>query len=242
MAIEESIRKLLNPDDGRNYGRHHLKNFLEKNATRIVDILDLGAGKGEDLEIVKSIILDSRINACEWDKDNCKKLESLGAVVFQCNLERDLLPYGDGKFDLIIADQIFEHVKDIFWFSHEISRTLKIGGHLYIAVPNLASFHNRILLLFGHQPTCNYSIGPHVRVYTVGDLKNFFGSESTPVWELISVGGANFYPFPKPFSTLLGKVFPKSAVGSVLIFKKVSSYNGHFLDLPRGLETNFFVG
>jgi SAM-dependent methyltransferase len=242
MKIEESTRKLLNPYDGRNYGRHHLKNFLGKNASRIVDVLDIGAGNGEDLAIVKSIIADSRIKACEWDKENCKKLESLGAEVFQCDLERDRLPYGDSKFDLIIADQIFEHIKDVFWLTHELSRTLKVGGHLYIAVPNLASFHNRILLLFGHQPTCNYSVGPHVRGFTVGDLKKFFGSGSANVWKLVSVKGANFYPFPKPFSTLLAKAFPKAAVGSVLIFEKVRSYNGHFLDLPKGLETNFFVG
>ena len=240
--IDITIRKLLKPYDGRNYGRHHLRNFLEKNALRIVDVLDIGAGNGEDLAIVKSIIADSRIKACEWDIENCEKLESFGAEVFQCDLERDLLPYGDSKFDLIIADQIFEHIKDVFWVTHEVSRTLKVGGYLYIAVPNLASFHNRILLLFGHQPTCNYSNGPHVRVFTVGDLKKFFGSGSDGVWKLVSVGGANFYPFPKPFSTLLAKAFPRAAVGSVLIFEKVRSYNGHFLDLPKGLETNFFVG
>jgi ubiquinone/menaquinone biosynthesis C-methylase UbiE len=132
MNIEESIRKLLNPFDGRNYGRHHLKNFLDENASKIVDVLDIGAGNGEDLSIVQSIIAGSRIRACEWDKENCKKLESLGAEVFQCDLERDRLPYGDSKFDLIIADQIFEHIKDIFWVTHEVSRTLKVGGGICI--------------------------------------------------------------------------------------------------------------
>ncbi len=242
MKIEESIRRLLKPYDGRNYGRHHLNNFVAKNASRIVDVLDIGAGKGEDLEIVKREIPDCRIVACEWNMENCKKIESLGAKAFQCDLERDNLPFEDSKFDLIIADQIFEHLKDIFWVSHEVSRTLTVGGFLYIAVPNLASFHNRVLLLFGHQPTCNYSVGPHVRGYTVADLEKFFSSGPNKVWELVSVKGANFYPFPKPFSTVLARLFPKAAVGSVLVFKKVSSYNGHFLDLPKGLETNFFVG
>ena len=242
MGIEDSIRKVLNPYDGRNYGRNHLTNFLIKNGSEIFEVLDIGAGKGEDLRIVRSEIEDSRLAACEWDEQNCKELESLGAVVFRCDLERESLPYEDSKFDLIIADQIFEHIKDIFWVTHEVSRTLKIGGYFYLAVPNLASLHNRILLLFGKQPTCNYSVGPHVRVFTVGDLEKFFKSGQNNVWELIVVKGANFYPFPKPLSSLMAKLFPRAAVGSILIFKKVNKYNGHFLDLPKGLETNFYVG
>jgi SAM-dependent methyltransferase len=241
MKIEELIRKALNPYDGRNYGRHHLKDFLIKNSSKIVDVLDIGAGGGEDLRIVKLEIEASNLFACEWDAQNCKKLESLGVEVFQCDLEREHLPYEDKKFDLIIADQIYEHVKDIFWISHEVSRTLKVGGFLYLAVPNLASFHNRILLLFGKQPTCNYSLGPHVRVFTVGDLEKFFKSGDN-VWELVSVKGANWYPFPKPLSSLLAKFFPKAAVGSIIVFKKISDYDRHFLDLPKGLETIFYVG
>lgn len=242
MGIEKTFRKLLNPEDGKNFGRHHLKNFLNGDGSGIVDVLDIGAGKGGDLMIVKSEIENTRMVACEWDQENCKKLESLGATVFQCDLERERLPYEDSKFDLIIADQIYEHIKEIFWVSHEVSRSLKVGGYLYIAVPNLASLHNRILVFFGHQPTCNYSLGPHVRVFTVKDLKKFFESGQNNVFQLISVAGSNFYPFPKPISSILAKLFPRLAVGSVLIFKKVSTYEGHFLELPKGLETNFYVG
>lgn len=242
MEIEDAIRKILNPYDSRNYGRHNLRRFLRKGNSSLANVLDIGAGKGEDLMIVKSEATDSQIFAGEWDPSNCKKLISMGAEVFQCDLERDLLPFEDEKFDLVIADQIFEHMKDIFWVSHEVSRTLKVGGFLYISVPNLASFHNRVLLMFGKQPTCNYSVGPHVRVFTVGDLNKFIKAGNPGGWELHSVGGSNWYPFPKPISTILARLFPKAAVGITVIFKKTQVYEGQFLSLPKGLETNFYVG
>jgi SAM-dependent methyltransferase len=242
MNFEESIRKILSPDDQRNYGRQNLKNFMKMNSTLVMDVLDVGAGKGEDLSIVRSKVKESRLFAGEWDERNCRKLASMGVQIFQCDLERDQLPYDDEKFDLVIADQIFEHIKDIFWLSHEITRTLKTDGFLYISVPNLASFHNRILLMFGRQPTCNYSVGPHVRVFTVGDLEKFIKSGNPNGWKLISVSGANWYPFPRPISSILAKLIPRAAVGITLIFQKTMPYQGNFLELPKGLETNFYVG
>jgi len=242
VEFEAAVRKILNPDDSRNYGRHNLRRFVAKNSATLSNVLDIGAGKGEDLSIVKSEVADCSLFAGEWDSDNCKKLVSLGSEVFQCDLERDLLPFGDEKFDLIIADQIYEHMKEIFWVSHEVSRTLKVGGFLYISVPNLASFHNRVLLVFGKQPTCNYTIGPHVRAFTVSDLNKFINAGNPNGWELQSVGGSNWYPFPRPISTILARLFPKAAVGITLIFKKTKGYDGKFLSLPKGLETNFYVG
>jgi SAM-dependent methyltransferase len=200
-----------------------LKRFAKANASGLTYVLDVGAGGGEDLSIVRGEISDSNLHACEWDVNNCRKLRSMGAQVFQCDLERDQLPYGDEEFDLIIADQIYEHIKDIFWLSHEISRILKVGGFLYISVPNLASFHNRVLLMFGKQPTSNYSVGPHVRVFTVGDLDKFIKAGNPDGWELHGIGGSNWYPFPKPISTVLARLFPKAAVGITVIFSEGNS-------------------
>ena len=38
------------------------------------------------------------------------------------NIERDDLPLADGQADLIIANQVLEHTKEIFWIFHEVSR------------------------------------------------------------------------------------------------------------------------
>ena len=53
----------------------------------------------------------------------------------------------------MIANQILEHTKEVFWIWHEIARVLAPQGQLILGVPNLASAHNRLLLLLGRQPT-----------------------------------------------------------------------------------------
>ena len=73
------------------------------------------------------------------------------------NIERQSLPLEKETADLIIANQILEHTKEIYWINHEIFRVLKVGGYLYLGVPNILSFHNRILGIFGVHPTCSKS-------------------------------------------------------------------------------------
>jgi len=66
----------------------------------------------------------------------------------------------------------------------EISRVLKTGGHLYLAMPNLARLSNRVKLLLGMQiyssidalflqlsPKTNMIVGIHWREYTMDETK-----------------------------------------------------------------------
>ena len=86
------------------------------------------------------------------------------------DLEKDIFPYDNDFFDVIIVNQILEHTKELFWIFHEATRVLTVGGKLIIGVPNLASLHNRILLLTGQHPTPIKSSSPHVRGFTRPDL------------------------------------------------------------------------
>ena len=74
--------------------------------------------------------------------------------MFVVDIERNSLPFANEPLQVILSNQTLEHVKEIFWIFHEVSRVLKTNGYLIIAVPNLASLHNRLLLLLGMQPSC----------------------------------------------------------------------------------------
>jgi len=78
---------------------------------------------------------------------NVKHAQQQGIVVHSLDIERDRFPYADASVDLIVANQIIEHTKEIFFIFSEISRVLKTGGLAIIGVPNLGSLHNRIALL-----------------------------------------------------------------------------------------------
>ncbi len=73
-----------------------------------------------------------------------------GVDYFGVNLRDGKLPFGDSAFDAVIACEVFEH----FNFNPlpvlaEISRVLKDGGWLYLAMPNQAHLRSRIKAMLG---------------------------------------------------------------------------------------------
>lgn len=232
-------------DRSLNYGRDQIKKFITKALiNKNNKILDIGAGRGHDLLNSRAVDPTTELHGIEIYKAYADELRHNNITVHSLDIEHDKFPIADESFDIVIANQILEHVKDIFWILHEISRILKINGHLIIGVPNLASFHNRLLLLFGKQPSCIQNNSAHVRGYTKCDLLNLLDSCFKDGYKLELFGGSNFYPLPARLAKPLAKIFPNFAWSIFLMFKKKKSYLGQFLEFPvnNKLETNFYVG
>jgi SAM-dependent methyltransferase len=222
-----------------NRGREVIEKFICELSYE--KVLDLGAGEGADLKIALRKNPQAKAYAIENYPPFLEKLRNKKIESFNLNLENSVLPFQDEEIDLIIINQVLEHTKEIFWIFHEMSRTLRKNGHIIIGVPNLASLHNRILLLFGEQPSCIFLDSAHLRGFTKGDLERFAGIGNL---KLKRVTGSNFYPFPPLIANFLSKIFPSLSVGIFLIFQKNKKYNQEYLNFPTNnkLETNFFVG
>lgn len=93
------------------------------------------------------------------------------------DVEEGLPFFKSNSIDFIICGEIIEHIVDTDFLLSEIYRVLKKGGKLLLTTPNLASWINRIRLLFGKQPYyCENRLrlgidAGHVRNYTYSDLK-----------------------------------------------------------------------
>ena len=146
--------------------------------------------------------------------------------------------------DLIVANQILEHTKEIFWILHESTRILRTGGHILVGVPNLASLHNRLLLMAGRQPTCIQTASAHVRGFTRFDFLAFLNSCFPSGYSFVGWKGSNFYPFPGPIAKPLAEMLPGMAYSIFILIKKERPYDNSFIEFPRhkGLETNYFLG
>jgi SAM-dependent methyltransferase len=229
-------------DRSLNYGRHHIRRFL-RHAGELRTVLDLGAGHGDDLLLARDVSPESALHAVEVYPPYAAELAAQGITVHALNIERDVLPFRDASVDVVIMNQILEHVKEVFWISHEITRVLTVGGSLIIGVPNLAALHNRLLLLAGKQPTPLKNYSAHVRGWSKDDIRKFF-AECYSGYVLRDFGGANFYPFPPLLARPLAAMFPNLAWGIFMRWEKTQTYSREFLDYPlsRKLETNFFVG
>jgi len=230
-------------DRSLNYGRHHINDFVGS-CGQLSRVLDVGAGSGIDLEIVRKKSPNAELYAIEAFTIFLERLQEKSIDACAIDIEHAPFPFEDEFFDLIIANQVLEHLKEIYWTLDNISRKLSVNGHLIIGVPNLASMHNRILLALGRQPTSIQNNSGHIRGYTKLDLINLLECGFPSGYKLIAFGGSNYYPFPKIIAQPLAKIFPGSAWGIFFLLKKVRPYEGSFLKYPidKMLNTNFFVG
>lgn len=228
-------------DHTETYGPHIIEELV-KSLQNVETVAELGAGSGRDLQIVRRLHPDAKLIAIE--SIYASWLEGKADVIEAVNIERDRLPLADEEADLILANQVLEHTKEVFWIFHEISRSLKIGGHFLFGVPNICSLHNRILLPLGVQPTQHKICSAHVRPFSKADTVKFLNSCFPGGYELVAFRGSQFYPFPRALARPLANVFPTLAFTIFFMLRKVRGYNGEFAAYPQRarLETNFWTG
>ena len=85
-----------------------------------------------------------------------------------CNVEKDIFPFNDETFDMVICTEVLEHlIQDPGHMMYEINRVLKPGGFLILTTPN-ALFWKVIhkLIFFGnHEHYSKYGVyGRHNRL------------------------------------------------------------------------------
>lgn len=229
-------------DHEETYGPRVIKKYLEQ-INCIGSAVDIGAGTGRDLGFVKDRCNEASLHAIECRPDNISNLETKRIKTYPVNIEIERLPFDNESIDLVICNQILEHTKEIFWILHEITRTLKTGGHLIVGVPNVASLHNRIGLLLGKHPTQAKTCSAHIRCFSKNDFLLFLRECVGDGYSLKSFDGSQFYPFPPLLAQPLARFFPGMAFSVFFLLQKTTEYNGSFLDYPvkANLATNFKV-
>jgi SAM-dependent methyltransferase len=222
-----------------NYGRHLIGQYVSE-IDECATVLDLGPGSGDDLLICRDRFPAALLIGVESHEPYVFHLESLDIKVITLNIERGTLPLEDGSVDVIILNQILEHIKEVFWVLHECSRVLKKGGTLIVGVPNLAAWHNRLILLLGVQPPAIASLSCHVRGFTGGDLAQLLQSGGLNVEQRLSAG---FYPFPPFIARLLAKLLPNLGWSIHMLARKNTEYHDEFLRVAKKFtETQFYLG
>jgi SAM-dependent methyltransferase len=101
--------------------------------------------------------------------------------------DSEQLPFRPGSFDLILLNEVIEHVLDDRETVRECLRALKAGGLLVVFAPNRGypfethGIYWRGKYRFGNYPFVNYLPGvvrdrlvPHARVYSAGDIREVF--------------------------------------------------------------------
>lgn len=110
--------------------------------TNAQEVLDYGAGRGmfwsEDKSEYRRRLRDlrntgARVTACDIDNAVLSHPCSDHQVLIE---PKTTLPFEDGRFDVIVSENTFEHIEDAEHAASELYRVLKPGGYLCARTPN----------------------------------------------------------------------------------------------------------
>lgn len=99
--------------------------------------LDYGCGDGEMLQAIRAAGVDCVGAEVFYAASNARQMAEekglLNSLIFEVVDGR--IPFPDHSFDLVVSNQVFEHVEALDALLQEIRRVLKPGGRLVAAFP-----------------------------------------------------------------------------------------------------------
>jgi SAM-dependent methyltransferase len=202
-------------------------------------LLDLACWDGRATRYYGERLAMSELFGADYENNRLEEARARGVDVRECDFEKDPLPFPDGFFDVVVANQIFEHLKQIYRPLSEVHRVLKPGGVMLFSVPNLGALYYRLQLLLGRQPATIKVFEAHVRAFTVSGALELltFGNR----FEVIASRGSGFYPFPPRLARVMARVFPKLAVFQIHLLRKREAAGPDWQEhiTAKGVQSNF---
>jgi len=147
--------------------------LLDTKDTDISKVIDIGAGKGEFLEILKNKFSITEAVAIDYSETNLEVLNLKGIKSIKVDLDNiDFNDFSAYKrhFDLVVSLETIEHVFDsnkLFAFFNFI---LKDGGLLLVSTPNLGSFRAKLFYLLRGYP---FGESHHIRFFNRNKLNQY---------------------------------------------------------------------
>jgi SAM-dependent methyltransferase len=211
-----------------------------------VRILDVGLGGAEDLLALREQTRDLHVEiyGIECAPWRVAQARGRGIEVFPIDIERDPIPLPDASLDVLMANHVVEHLKELFFFFSEVSRVVRPGGLCIIGCPNLGSWHNRLALLIGEEPPCARVLGSHVRGITIPGFRRFI--EHGGYFRVERVKGRAFYLAPGSLGQSLATIMPGLASGVHFVIVRTPR-PGTFIqvldmDIPGIGDTPYYRG
>lgn len=178
----------------------NLKNFHPEN------MLDVGCGNGDRTIRIADYfnIAPAETYGIDYDKKHLMASRKRFNAT-EVDLEIDDLPFKTNHFDLVICNQVLEHLKEYKKAIENIIRVTSIKGYIVLGIPNLAHLINRFLFLAGIQPMCISLDGQHVRGFTHKAFVEVLNTYKSI--EFIDCRGALMYPLPFSVSKIFARYF-----------------------------------
>ena len=225
--VQKSAAEIL-PDDYSLRAWH--KKYCSNQAARIALDLDMVrvrvATNQHILEFgaIPLILTDAlshsgyNVDGCDLDpKRYASAIKARKLRIVGCDIEVEVLPFADNMFDVVIFNELFEHLRinPVFTLT-EALRVLKPGGTMMLSSPNLRSlggirnfllrnkaFSNSGNLFEEYQKLLTVGHMGHVREYTTTEVIEFLSAIGFRVTDLVFRGD-----YEGIFSKLVVRLIP----------------------------------
>ena len=111
-------------------------------------VLDLGCRAGA---VTQHFVSGNRVVGVDVDDSALARAAERGIEPVWADGEEPL-PFEDASFDVVVAGEFLEHVRDPETLVAEARRVLRPGGTFVGSVPNAFRFQSRLLFLLGRPP------------------------------------------------------------------------------------------
>ena len=234
MAVTDRLRRIF--EDSEVANRERIIEYA-RDLGPFERILDLGCYDGEFTAQLAAAAGASEVEGVEFLEEHASKARERGITVTPANLNEPL-PFADGRFDLVHANQVIEHLKGTDLFLREIARILKPGGTAIVSTNNLASWHNIGSLVLGYQPFPNHvsdethvgnPLNPrhgvahedagqtHLRIFTgraLDELAEHHGLE------VVESGVSGYYPLTGKAARRVAELNPSHAAFLIGVYRR----------------------
>lgn len=195
-------------------------------------LLDIGSGAGVGAELIAKAARIDHVTCIDLSIPALQVVRDRGFSPLVASAEGHKLPFANGTFDVVVLDEVIEHLVDTDSIMDEIHRVLKPGGQLLLSTPNLAAWFNRAALLLGVQPAFSEvsfkkvygrpgsGLVGHLRLFTRRALVQFVNDKGFTVRHAVGVPFPELPALIRPLDSLLSKI-PSLAGGSVIIASRV---------------------
>jgi len=191
------------------------------NSSKKFNLLDIGLGSGRSMRYIDNICDSTKINFFGID-NSLRRLRSIYQpkrwILKQVDIEKEKIPFERHRFEIVICEQVLEHLENPQYVLLEIERILKPEGMLVIGVPTFppgVAFARSFVLAILKRFFC--TTRPHVQSFSYHSMRSLIQrSGKLKVvkirgFRIVSggiIGVLENYRWWYKFNRWVGRVFP----------------------------------
>jgi len=177
-------------------------------------VLDVGCGAGDNAQLLKSRFPRCTVFGITRSEAEAERARRYMAACWVDDIEGEVGSYLQGEtFDCLLFSHVLEHLRNPAEVVARMSRLLRRGGQMVIAVPNVMFFHMRLRFLrgdFEYQPEGGILDDTHLHFFTYFTADKYLLS-AAPDLQLTRKAVGGYIPLP----FLRGRVIPRGLAQAV---------------------------